>query len=192
MTGVTRALLESACADAMVVRITRGEFEDEGDLAYIGGLGNELMLLLCISKEIHFDGFAVVRIADVTHLDAPHDHADFVAEALRRRGESVATAPAVSLLGMAAAVRTAGRIFPLVTLFREEADSDVCHIGKVVEVGDERVHLVEIDPDARWDEETTAYRVSEVTRVDFGGRYEEALVLVGGEPPRPRHLRPVG
>ena len=30
-----------------------------------------------------------------------------------------------------------------------------------------------------------------ITRVDFGGAYEEALLLVGGSPPLVRHLRPV-
>ncbi len=191
MSRPLREALEAACAEPRVVQLTRGAFEEESDLAYVCALGSELALLLRVSNEIYLNGFSVVRIADVTELEAPHDHADFVEEALRRRGEAVAEAPAVSLLGMAAAIRTAGRLFPLLTLFREETNAEVCHIGRVVEVSDDRIHLLEIDPDAEWDDETTAYRVAEITRVDFGGRYEEALGLVGGEPPTPRHLRPV-
>jgi hypothetical protein len=44
------------------------------------------------------------------------------------------------------------------------------------------VSLLEIGPDAAWDNESETYRLSEITRVDFGGDYEEALHLVGGSP----------
>jgi hypothetical protein len=37
---------------------------------------------------------------------------------------------------------------------------------------------LEVDPDAVWDEDPTAYRLAQVTLVDFGGSYEEALTLV--------------
>ena len=40
----------------------------------------------------------------------------------------------------------------------------------------------EIGPDAVWEEEAETYRVAQITRVDFGGAYEEALYLVGGDP----------
>ncbi|HEX7424334.1 MAG TPA: hypothetical protein VF311_10690 [Terriglobales bacterium] len=35
-------------------------------------------------------------------------------------------------------------------------------------------------PDACWDDKPETYRLREITRVDFGGDYEEALRLVGG------------
>jgi len=34
-----------------------------------------------------------------------------------------------------------------------------------------------------WDKEPTKHLLSEITRVDFGGGYEEALHLVGGPAP---------
>jgi hypothetical protein len=39
--------------------------------------------------------------------------------------------------------------------------------------------LLEIGPDAEWDDQTTTYQTRERTRFDFGGAYEEALKLVG-------------
>jgi len=44
------------------------------------------------------------------------------------------------------------------------------------------VSLLEIGPDAVWDDKPETYRLSEITRVDFGGDYEGALHLVGGSP----------
>jgi len=42
--------------------------------------------------------------------------------------------------------------------------------------------LQEIGPDAVWDEASTQYTLKQITRVDFGGDYEDALHLVGGSP----------
>jgi hypothetical protein len=77
-----------------------------------------------------------------------------------------------------------------VTIHREEADPEVCQVGRVISTGRGRVRLLEIHPDATWEEHPTEYRLKEITRVDFGGDYEEALDLVGGSPtPRRRGRR---
>jgi hypothetical protein len=63
-------------------------------------------------------------------------------------------------------------------------DPDVCWIGRVLGVDRNRVSLLEIGPDAKWDEKPTEFTLSEITRVNFGGEYEDALHLVGGDPAR--------
>jgi hypothetical protein len=45
------------------------------------------------------------------------------------------------------------------------------------------VTLLEIGPDAVWDDSPAKYRITKITRVGFGADYENALHLVGGEPP---------
>jgi hypothetical protein len=89
----------------------------------------------------------------------------------------------VSVSSIEDLLRSAGRAFPLVTIHRESVNPDVCQIGRVVKVERGRVWLLEIDPDAKWKREPTPYRLSEITRVDFGGDYECALHMVGGDPP---------
>jgi hypothetical protein len=42
-----------------------------------------------------------------------------------------------------------------------------------------KVSLIEIDTDAIWDDEPSSYRLREITRVSFGGAYEDALYRVG-------------
>ncbi len=62
------------------------------------------------------------------------------------------------------------------------SDPDVCQIGRVMSVAATTLSLLEIDPGAVWDEAPTRYALKQITRVDFGGDYEEALHLVGGDP----------
>jgi hypothetical protein len=77
---------------------------------------------------------------------------------------------------------SAGGLFPLVTVHREVMDPDVCWIGRILGVDRGSVSLLEITPDATWEEKPESFRLSEITRVNFGGDYETALHLVGGDP----------
>lgn len=72
--------------------------------------------------------------------------------------------------------------FPLVTLHTEVADPDVCYIGRPVQLTS---RVVTIGPDATWDDDewlTLAW--ADVTRIDFGGDYAQALALVAGDAAR--------
>lgn len=72
--------------------------------------------------------------------------------------------------------------FPVGDVHREQVDPGVCWIGRVQGVDRGRVSLLEIGPDAIWEDTPEEYRIKEITRVNFGGDYENALHLVGGEP----------
>ncbi len=69
---------------------------------------------------------------------------------------------------------TANEQFPLVTIHRESMDDSVCYIGKVAKFTPKTVTLDKIDPAAEWNE-STRYNLKDITRVDFGGGYENAL-----------------
>ena len=56
-----RERLEAARDEPTVVRVTRAPFDDDGELGYVIVIDSELILLLCISNQIRFDGFAVLR-----------------------------------------------------------------------------------------------------------------------------------
>ena len=73
---------------------------------------------------------------------------------------------------------SANKHFPLVTIHLEEVDPDVCYIGKVSGVDKEFVKLMCITPDGEWEEEESFYYLKDITRIDFGGAYEDALDLV--------------
>jgi len=108
----------------------------------------------------------------------------FVEAALRKRGHRVRRPPRVDISSLETILLTAARLFPLVTIHCERLDPDVCHIGRVVQVERGRLFLLEIGPSADWDTEVTEYSLRDITRVDFGGSYEEALSLVGGPGPQ--------
>lgn len=76
-------------------------------------------------------------------------------------------------------ILSAGHKFELLAIHREAVDAEVCWIGRVLGIDGAHVSILEIDPSATWAKKSTYYRLSEITRVNFGGDYEEALALVG-------------
>ena len=149
---------------------------------YVLDVGPKFFLLSLVSDRIWFDGFECVRVSDVIAIK-PDPYADFAERALKKRGERVPKKPRVDLERIEALLLSASRAFPLLAIHLEQADPDVCWIGRVRGVGRGRVSLLEINPDARWDQEPREHRLSKITRVNFAGDYENALHLVGGDPP---------
>jgi len=176
----------SKLVDAMngrcLVRFSR-RFEDTAIRGYVVDVGPQFFLLTLLSDRIWFDGFECFRVKDIRDLK-PDPYAPFAEAALRKRGERRPRKPRVSVASLEELLLSACRTFPLVTIHREQVDPDVCWIGRVLGVDRNRVSLLEIGPDAKWDEKPTEFTLSEITRVNFGGEYEDALHLVGGDPAR--------
>ena len=175
-------LLREMLRNRRHVRFTR-RFEEFSIRGYVLDIGPRFFLLALVSDRIWFDGFECFRINDIRDL-RPDPYADFAEAALKKRGERVPKRPRVDLKDIKELVLSAGRAFPLVTIHREQIDRNVCWIGRVLGVKRGRLSLLKINPHATWDEKPAEYRLNEITRVDFGGDYENALHLVGGNPPR--------
>lgn len=163
------------------VRLSR-RFEESAVRGYVLDVGRQFFLFALVSDRIWLDGFECFRLSDIKHIE-PDPYATFAEAALKKRAERRPKKGRVSVGSLEELLLSAGRAFPLVTIHREMVDPDVCWIGRVLGVTRGCVSLLEIDPQATWEETPNDYRLSEITRVNFGGDYENALHLVGGEPP---------
>ncbi len=142
------------------------------------GVGPRFFLLAEVKDACWWDGFLCGRLADMRDLSAPYRHDSFVERALKLGGEKQPRKPRIDLSTPRNLVLSASRLFPLVTLHCERIDPDVCFIGRVVKADDARVSLLEITPDATWDSDPSEFLLKDITRVEFGGAYEQALHLV--------------
>lgn len=179
-----RESLEEAARRRQLIRFRR-RFEDHRIAGYVLDVGPKFFLLALVSDRIRFDGYECLRVSDVSRIEIPTPSTlEFVETALRKRRERLGRKPRIDLSDIDRILLSANRLFPLVTIHREKADPDVCWIGRIRGIDRGRVSLLEINPDATWDEEPTGHRIADITRVDFAGDYEDALYLVGGEPPK--------
>ncbi len=181
--------LATAQHERTLMRFHR-RFEDGWVNGYVVGMGPAFVMLAEVSDHIRFNGFGCYRLADIKNL-RPAPFADFVETALEKLGETQPETPAVTLDSVGDILETAGRLFPMVTVHAEADRPRVCHIGAVVRLDGGLAWMRDIGPDAVWENELTARRLDDVTRIDFGGAYETALALVGGPPPAPVEAPPL-
>jgi hypothetical protein len=181
MSSRSNAMLRRACEDAVLVKFTN-PFDDGLIHGYVLEVGPQFFLLALLGQDMRFDGFQCSRLQDVKHL-RPDPYADFAVTALRKRRQQLRKKPNVDISELPALLKSASKAFPLVTIHREGVKPDACWIGRVLDVTEKSVVLHEIGPDAVWEKRPSRFRLSEITRVEFGGGYEEALELVGGPAP---------
>jgi hypothetical protein len=156
---------------------------DQGSTqGYVLDIGPRFLLLGLIDGNIMFNGFQCLLLSDVKKLKVPDPFAAFIVAALHKRKQSIDKKPDIDLSSLPELLESANRLFPLVTVHRERIKPDTCIIGKVLDISKSHLLLLEIGPDAVWDKKPSKVRLTDITRVEFGGGYEEALHLVGGAP----------
>jgi hypothetical protein len=172
-----QSTLKTAMAGRSMVRLTR-TIEVGGADGYVMGVSDLWTLLLIIGDGVTYEGFQAFRLRDVVSLENPSPRASFYQAVLRKRGLRRSRRPRVDLTSTQSLVRSAAAHFPLITIHREKADPEICHIGRITAVSATALSLLEVNPDATWEQAATTLRIGQITRVDFGGPYEDALALV--------------
>ena len=159
------------------------EIEDEIE-GYVVGVSDVLVMLHALDPNyINLNGYIVLRAQDIRRYRVRDDYEFFLNRALRLKGIEPVPQPAIDLSSFPGLLSSASALFPLITIHREIMDAETCFIGKVQKQTNKTVVLEEINPAAKW-ERTRRYSFRDITRVDFGGAYEEALALVSAHEAR--------
>jgi hypothetical protein len=178
-----RAELDKAAQEQALVRVSRSIRRSDKLDGFVVGIGQAWVLLALLDHNIYLNGYAALRLSDVSKVERRGGPDSFMGRALAARGEWPPVGVDVDLDSVGELIRTAAEVAPLVTLHIEEDDPTVCFIGRPVRFTGRSVHLREITSQAEWEKRPTKWAFADVTRVEFGGRYEEALTLIGGAPP---------
>lgn len=84
-------------------------------------------------------------------------------------------APAgISASSLPVLLKSAAKIFPLLTIHRDKINNEVCYIGKLTAVSHKTFTIEDLNCNAEWTG-SRQFRFADVTMVDFGGGYENAL-----------------
>ncbi|MEV6874665.1 hypothetical protein [Amycolatopsis sp. NPDC051128] len=180
--------LKRAQASYELVRVSRVLGDADPVEGYVVDVGERWVLVAVLDASVVVDGFVAVPIADIARVKTRRGSREFVERALRLRDEWPPAPPAatISLGDLVPLVRSAARQYPTITIHIEGRDPDVCFIGIPVKFGRRSLRLLEVDPNAEWWDRSRKWAWSDITRVDFGGRYERTLFEVAGTPPSDR------
>jgi len=168
--------LERAARTGALVRVRRSVDGGERLEGFVvAATGGWTLLARCV--DLGLDGWTAVRTADVVKVRQRGDESSLAVRALGARGQWPVRVPEwpVQLDGLPELLAVVGEVFGLVSLHLERQVAQACWIGAVAELRAKSLRLHEVDPEARWHAVPTKFRYRDITRVDFGGRYEETL-----------------
>ena len=74
-------------------------------------------------------------------------------------------------------LKSVGNKFKVISVHHEAKNPDTCVVGRIRLLTDKTVVLDWISPVGVWDGSTVTLDIADITRIDFGGGYEEALSL---------------
>lgn len=178
------ARLREALRERVLVRIWRENLEPGSFTGYIAAVGQDRFLLWALGDYIGFDGMFVLRYKDVTRLETPDHHADFLEKAIKLRKldpELPITFPLDDLQQILAA---AAERAPVTSIYVDtEAENEICYIGKLLGFEQEGFTVQEVSPHAEWLREPSFFGWDEVSCISMNEPYALALFEVAGNPP---------
>lgn len=150
---------------------------------FVTGVGAAWVALAKLDDRVRPDGWSLLRLSDIKSVSIDPDPSCFEIRALQARSLWPPTPTDVALDDVVGLVSSAARADPVITVFVEDDRPHICWIGSVMSVGEQTLRLLEIDTQGEWRRKSRAIDLEDITRIEFGGGYEEALRLVSGPPP---------
>ncbi|MFC8719588.1 hypothetical protein [Kitasatospora sp. NPDC057198] len=176
--------LERAARTGHLVRVRRSFPGADPVEGFVLGT-NPRWTLLAPCRDVLLDGFTAVRTPDVDRVKRAGDEESLTVRALRRCGRWPVQEPEVPYGGLRELLPAASARYGLVMLEFEHRDPGAGWIGAVLGLGRRTVRLREVDTRARWHDGPSKFRLAEITRVSFAGRYDQALLEFAGPLPGP-------
>ncbi|MEM7430481.1 MAG: hypothetical protein AAF351_00950 [Pseudomonadota bacterium] len=173
-----RREIQSAAKTDIAIRISRDDIEDGYMNGFVAAIGQSFFVIELISDSIYLDGFVCLRFEDVSHVESPAPHWKFLQQALCLRNQQRAEPLGVDCKTTYTLLTSIPRAVELVTLHSEKVDSEVCFIGRIASVNEEALTLDTVSPEAEWHTEGMEIWLSDITQINFGGAYEDALFQV--------------
>jgi hypothetical protein len=172
--------LEIALSHETLVSLTR-DFDGRAWRGFVVGLEDEWVLLHVLSgATMKLNGFTALRVKDITRVA---EDETFATAALKLSGERPRPQLDLLLLDTPGLLSSAGPLFSLLAVFREKKQNGGCYIGKVRELGHKKATLSAVNRGGEWVPEPYSFRYKDITRIDLGDGYLDALWLVA------RHTR---
>lgn len=179
----THAPLDAAVSSRTLVRIVRNNhFEAKGN-HLIGvplQLGSAWVVIARMDDRINFDGFDALRPKDIDKVERQFPNRAFYISALRLKGARLPSLPRLRLDSSKQLLQSVEQWFPLLVIDREEDNPGAAEIGCIIRFTASTYRMKAINPSATWTKGNGSHNLAEITRVGFGGEYEESLAAVAG------------
>lgn len=174
--------LARARAEQLAVRVRRWIPSADRVDGFVVDLGPDWVALVPLHGFI-LNGWCLLRVKDIQAVSIRPDPDALEVRVLKARGQWPPRVPDVQLDDLPSALCSAAAAASLITIHTEFDRPDACWIGSLLSVEGGMLSLLEVDDEGEWERKPRAFDLDDVTRIEFGGDYEEGLALAAGPAP---------
>lgn len=132
----------------------------------------------------HLDDLVLLRLDHVTKV-RPHPDDPYVSRAVAGLGVPVREFECAADSTAGDLLRSIAEMAELVAVHMECWEGEPLYVGKIRRVGKKRVDLHFVGRDGVWVDFVDAWKLKDITRIEFGGQYIRALELFSDPMPVP-------
>ncbi len=159
-----------------LVDVRRDDLEVHDIRGFILAVSAKLVLIGVVGDDIQHDGYTIIEMDDITFLrwgTEPLLGWEKMLQGPRLDG----LVKALDLSTWWGALEAARATARMVTFRRERIDSSTCYLSDRFQFSDLSIVGRQISTDGQRDG-SFAFRSDDLTRIDFGGRYESGLIRI--------------
>ena len=160
--------------EGSLIDLRRESVDDRFLRGFVAATSADFVVFSLVGEQCHFDGACVLRMEDVTFLRRDTEVLSAWSRVLQESPSSPASVKHVDLSSWESVVRSVAGHEKVVSFHRERVDETSCYIGTNVKIDGDCLRADRISVEGRIDGQFTL-RTGDLSTVDFGGGYEQAL-----------------
>ena len=151
---------------------------------FIVGFSDSLLMFHRLDMDtFRLNGYTVLREEDVSQYRSFTKAAFWQARAVKHFQLKPVRPAGVCVDSVPELIRSVAEHYPLITFHPEKKKPDVCYIGPLISMTEHTFTIEDLDCNGEWSG-PRRMKFNDITRIDFGGGYEEALAATA--PSRPK------
>lgn len=167
--------IKKAIGETLYLDVYRTKYDDTAVFGTIVLESKEFLCIKKIDEDGTYDGFSVVRRADVTQFVMGGKNRNKVQQLALEKSESVSV-PEMDLTSLSSVIGSLSSQYGALSIYTESDDPDSYYIGKVNEVDDEYILLDTYGTEEDLEMSQMLFDLTLITRIDIDGKYENDLI----------------
>lgn len=168
--------------DRVPVTVRRKHLDNDETFGFVIAVSDEWVVLHDLVEKVRLDAVVLLRLDHVSHVQSPWNQ-EYVARAVAGLGEPIQEFECVPDVTIGDLLRIINERAEFIMVYLENRKDYSLALGKVRRIGKNRLDLHYVRADGTWVDFIDAWKLKDITRIDFAGIYVRALERFGDTMP---------
>ena len=169
-----RRRLEESLNDGRIVTVVRDAFEITMTDGFVIALTDDWLVMHALDDGVYLDDIVMLQLQDVSRVWFRDDNS-YHHRAIEGLGQSIAVFECEHMASASELLNAASAMADIFAIHLEALDREPLFIGRLVKLRKKSFDLRYVGRDGVWRDHVDRLKYRDVTRIEVGGRYLEAL-----------------